>query len=150
MMTPAIFSGDRAGVVCVGFARSLPTAPAWGHSTSRRGLMAMSRFDADLLPQDERRDPVARGDAAASGEAPNESAPASREAKIFRDAEGATWWVHEVAGEHLGVSGVMCLLVVSANELRRIWKYPAVWRQLSPAELLALPQSATTRLASNR
>jgi hypothetical protein len=70
---------------------------------------------------------------------PNETAPpASRDAKIFRDANGMTWWVHEVAGEHLGAPGAMCLLVVSASELRRVWKYPADWRSLSPEHLLGL------------
>ena len=79
---------------------------------------------------------------------PNEAA-ASREAKIFRDGDGVTWWVHEVAGEHLGgVMGMTCLLVVSANELRRIWKYPADWRQLSAAELLALPQNSASHRSS--
>ena len=96
------------------------------------------------LPFDERRDPATResGVAAPAGVL-NEGTPASKDARIFRDADGVTWWVHEVAGEHLGTVGAMCLLVVSANELRRIWKYPAEWRQLSPAELLALPQNAT-------
>jgi hypothetical protein len=70
---------------------------------------------------------------------PNETAPpASRDAKIFRDGNGVTWWVHEVAGEHLGTAGAMCLLVVSANELRRVWKYPPDWRSLSPEHLLSL------------
>jgi len=95
------------------------------------------------LPFDERREPASTGD----GLAPNEGAPASKDARIFRDGSGVTWWVHEVAGEHLGTVGAMCLLVVSANELRRIWKYPPNWRQLSPVELLALPQQhqASTR-----
>jgi hypothetical protein len=93
------------------------------------------------LPFDERRDPATRGASGApSGDVPNEGAPASKDAKIFRDSDGVTWWVHEVAGEHLGTAGVMCLLVVSANELRRVWKYPVDWRQLTPEELLALPQ----------
>ena len=74
---------------------------------------------------------------------PNESTPpASREARIFRDASGITWWVHEVSGEYLGTVGATCLLVVSANELRRVWKYPPEWRSLSAEELLRLPQQA--------
>lgn len=106
----------------------------------------MTRPDADRLPLDERRDPVARGGAGASAEALSEAAPASREARIFRDDDGVTWWVHEVAGEHLGgVSGMTCLLVVSANELRRVWKYPSDWRQLSPAELLTLSPNGASR-----
>ncbi|MFL5616526.1 MAG: hypothetical protein ACJ796_22865 [Gemmatimonadaceae bacterium] len=74
------------------------------------------------------------------GATPNETPPSSRDAKIFRDGDGVTWWVHEVAGEHLGAPGATCLLVVSANELRRVWKYPAEWRSLLPEDLLRLPQ----------
>ena len=90
-------------------------------------------------------DTARRHSGQAAAHAPDEGAPpASQEAKIFRDASGVTWWVHEVNGEYLGHVGAMCLLVVSANELRRVWKYPATWRSLSPDELLALPQQPRT------
>jgi hypothetical protein len=101
----------------------------------------MSNDDADRLPIDERREPSAPGQGAASPAGAPNDAPASKDAKIFRDGNGVTWWAHEVAGEHLGTFGGMCLLVVSAHELRRLWKYPSEWRQLSPADLLSLPQS---------
>jgi len=82
---------------------------------------------------------------------PNEpTPPTSREAKIFRDQDGVTWWVHEVSGEHLGTVGAMCLLVVSANELRRVWKYPTDWRLLSPEQLLGLPQGKCNAQGSSR
>ena len=101
----------------------------------------MSFSDLEHFPFDERRaaEPSAAG--TGSGSSPNEGPPASRDARIFRDAQGVTWWVHEVAGEHLGTTGTMCLLVVSASELRRVWKDPADWRSLTPEQLLALPQS---------
>ena len=101
--------------------------------------MAMSFSDLEHFPFEERR--AAEPAAASSGSAPvpNEStAPSSRDAKIFRDGNGVTWWVHEVAGEHLGTAGAMCLLVVSASDLRRVWKYPADWRSLTPEQLLKL------------
>ncbi len=104
--------------------------------------MVMAFSDLEHFPFEERR--AAEPGAAGSGSParPNESpGPASRDAKIFRDAKGVTWWVHEVAGEHLGTAGATCLLVVSASELRRVWKYPADWRSLTPAQLLQLAPS---------
>lgn len=100
----------------------------------------MSFSDLEHFPFDERHaaEPPTAG--AGSAPMPNEGTPASREARIFRDGNGVTWWVHEVAGEHLGTAGTMCLLVVSASELRRVWKYPADWRSLTPEQLLELPQ----------
>lgn len=97
--------------------------------------------DLEHFPFDERRaaEPPAPG--TRSAPPPNEGMPASRDARIFRDGNGVTWWVHEVAGEHLGTAGAMCLLVVSASELRRVWKYPADWRSLTPDQLLTLPTS---------
>jgi hypothetical protein len=101
----------------------------------------MSHADLEHFPFDDRREPAA-GEArpGPSTGAPNESAPVSRDARIFRDANGVTWWVHEVNGEYLGTVGATCLLVVSAHELRRVWKFPADWRSLSAEELLRLPQ----------
>lgn len=104
--------------------------------------MVMSFSDLEHFPFEERG--AAEPDAASpgSGAMPNEAAAsASRDAKIFRDGNGVTWWVHEVAGEHLGTAGATCLLVVSASELRRVWKYPADWRSLTPEQLLKLPPS---------
>lgn len=104
----------------------------------------MSFSDLEHFPFDDRRatEPSATGTGSASP--PNEGPPASREARIFRDANNVTWWVHEVAGEHLGTAGTMCLLVVSASELRRVWKYPADWRSLTPEQLLELPRSKSS------
>lgn len=102
----------------------------------------MSSCDLEHFPFDERREGEADAvPTAAPVPAPNLSAPAGpRDARIFRDAGGVTWWVHEVNGEYLGTGGTSCLLVVSANELRRVWKFPSDWRTLSAEELLQLPQ----------
>ena len=102
----------------------------------------MSSSDLEHFPFDARPAPPEEAAAPARGVMPNDAGPpTSREARIFRDASGVTWWVHEVAGEHLGAAGAQCLLIVSANELRRVWKYPADWRSLTPEELLALTPS---------
>jgi hypothetical protein len=104
-------------------------------------MVRMPFSDLEHFPFDERG--AAETPAADTGSAavPNEAPPASRDARIFKDGSGVTWWVHEVAGEHLGTAGAMCLLVVSASELRRVWKYPADWRSLAPDQLLKLPPS---------
>ena len=102
----------------------------------------MAHSDLEHFPFDEREDAegTARPSGASRAPSPNESAPpSSRDAKIFRDEQGVTWWAHEVSGEYLGTVGATCLLVVSANQLRRVWKYPADWRTLSVEELLRLP-----------
>ena len=102
----------------------------------------MSHSDLEHFPFDERDESEgpSRPSGASRAPLPNESAPpSSREAKIFRDDTGVTWWAHEVGGEYLGTTGTTCLLIVSANELRRVWKYPGDWRSLSDEELLRLP-----------
>lgn len=111
----------------------------------------MSYSDLEHFPFDERSEPEGhvRPSGATRAPQPNESAPpASRDAKIFRDDRGVTWWVHEVNGEYLGTVGATCLLVVSAKELRRVWKFPGDWRSLSAEELLRLPQQPPPATAS--
>lgn len=105
----------------------------------------MAHSDQEHFPLDERdsSEGVSRPSGASRASLPNESAPpSSRDARIFRDDAGVTWWVHEVNGENLGTAGATCLLVVSANELRRVWKYPADWRSLPAEDLLRLPYQA--------
>jgi hypothetical protein len=67
--------------------------------------------------------------------------PLTPETLTFRDETGAIWWAHEVSGEALGSKRPFCLLFISGTKLRRVWTYPANWRSLTPAELLALAQS---------
>lgn len=102
----------------------------------------MPHSDLEHFPFDEHdnTEGASRPSGASRAPVPNESAPpSSRDAKIFRDQAGVTWWAHEVNGEYLGTVGANCLLVVSANELRRVWKYPPDWRSLSADDLLRLP-----------
>ena len=105
----------------------------------------MSYSDLEHFPFDDRDDSegATRPSGASRAPSPNDSAPpSSRDAKIFRDESGVTWWVHEVNGEYLGMVGATCLLIVSASELRRVWKYPSDWRTLTVEELLCLPFQA--------
>jgi hypothetical protein len=102
----------------------------------------MADSDLEHFPFDEpdAAEGISRPSGASRAPVPNESAPpSSQDARIFRDTTGVTWWVHEVNGEYLGTVGATCLLVVSANELRRVWKYPSDWRSLAAEELLRLP-----------
>ncbi|HEY7234632.1 MAG TPA: hypothetical protein VH539_10815 [Gemmatimonadaceae bacterium] len=101
--------------------------------------MPNSELEHQPFDEDEKPEAPDRPSGDMRAPSPNENAPpVSRDAKIFQDAEGVTWWVHEVDGEQMGTVGTGCLLIVSANELRRLWKYPANWRSLSPEELLRL------------
>ena len=60
------------------------------------------------------------------------------EARTFRDLEGTLWIVHEVSGDALG-GGPTSLLLVSAQQVRRVSTYPADWSHLSPRAMLELP-----------
>jgi hypothetical protein len=114
--------------------RSSPTADA--------GCWPMAHSDREHFPHNayDSSEGTSRPSGASRASLPNESAPpSSRDARIFRDDAGVTWWVHEVSGEYLGTVGATCLLVVSANELRRVWKYPPDWRSLAAEALLKLP-----------
>lgn len=143
MVTAAIFSVSATRLLALsgGAAHGVDAArhDARTHQpTQVAGRMSSS--DLEHFPFDANQPPAVPSGATGSGGTPNEGVPpASRDARIFRDAGGVTWWVHEVAGEHLGAPGPTCLLVVSANELRRVWRFPADWRSLSPDQLLALP-----------
>lgn len=63
-----------------------------------------------------------------------------RDAMVFRDAAGAQWFVHEVSGDALG-GGPPSLLLVSAQQVRRVSQFPADWRRVTPEALLELPYS---------
>lgn len=60
--------------------------------------------------------------------------------RTYEDPEtGASWFVTESAPSDLpGHAGARCLFFASDMVIRRVWAYPADWRQLSAAELAAL------------
>ena len=63
----------------------------------------------------------------------------STSALEFQDADYVWWWVAERDARHdPGARGQRCLIFASADALRRVWDYPAGWRELSAAQLVAL------------
>ena len=59
--------------------------------------------------------------------------------RTYRDSDGCTWSVHEVAaGAVPWARGPRCLLFRSETAVRRVWHYPLDWRSLPDAELEAL------------
>ena len=63
----------------------------------------------------------------------------SSERAYSEPATGERWCVREAAPSTLpGHEGARCLIFASDMILRRVWTYPADWRRLSPAELVAL------------
>ena len=64
-----------------------------------------------------------------------------KDARSLHGADGTLWYVHEVSAETMGSSGAS-LLLVSANQVRRITPVPINWRALSISALLALPFSS--------
>jgi hypothetical protein len=77
----------------------------------------------------------------ASSSGPLPPIPLTEQTITFHDASGALWWAHEVDGAALGAPGRMCLLLISGRTLRHVWTYPANWRSLTSAELLALEKT---------
>ena len=59
---------------------------------------------------------------------------------LFRDSHGGIWEVHEVlvAPSSPWARGDRCLLFRSPGTIRRVWNYPAEWRELAPPDLEAL------------
>lgn len=58
------------------------------------------------------------------------------DAVAFTDADGRAWRVLEVACAHVpGARGPRCLVFFAEGIARRIWTYPADWRQLSSGAL---------------
>jgi hypothetical protein len=58
-------------------------------------------------------------------------------------ADGVRWLVTEHAGNLVpGARGDRCLIFMSADVIRRVWRYPLDWRSLPPERLIALSWSA--------
>ena len=63
------------------------------------------------------------------------------DARSFRGIDGVLWYVHVISAETFGTAEAS-LLLVSADQLRRVTPVPGDWRTLSPAALLELPFSS--------
>jgi hypothetical protein len=58
---------------------------------------------------------------------------------VVRDGEEVSWRVREVDGETVPAArGSRCLIFDSESAVRRVWDYPADWRDLPPGELAAV------------
>ena len=56
---------------------------------------------------------------------------------VVRDASGIRWRVTEVCGDQVpGARGEACLVFECDTAIRRVWHYPAAWRDLPPTELI--------------
>jgi hypothetical protein len=61
------------------------------------------------------------------------------DAREFVDEDGRLWRVHEVRAAHVpGSRGTHCLIFFARDTLRRVWRYPADWCDLSDLGLAAL------------
>ena len=121
---------------------SITTRPSTHERHSRptpTQVMAMARHNSKNSPPDDQHSAEERPPILGAASGKSDYNP-YRDAKAFRDAEGAQWFAHEVAGEALG-GGPACLLLVSGNQVRRIVSFPAEWRTLSSRHLLDLPFS---------
>jgi hypothetical protein len=57
--------------------------------------------------------------------------------RIFLDEVGVEWQVRETDGRKVPASrGERCLIFRSSQAIRRVWNYPAQWRDLGPDELI--------------
>jgi len=60
----------------------------------------------------------------------------------FLDATGLLWTVTERNAENVpGSRGLRCLIFASDEAVRRVWVYPAGWRDLLTTSLIALSWS---------
>ena len=78
---------------------------------------------------------------------PAGSAPIAREKSVagshltYRDSHEVEWSVVEVTVDRAavpGARGTHCLLFSRRDCIRRVWEYPAGWRQLDAAALESL------------
>lgn len=57
----------------------------------------------------------------------------------FIDDDGMLWTVTERDGHDVpGTHGTLCLIFASDDAVRRVWDYPAGWRELVTSELVEL------------
>ena len=92
-----------------------------GDEHSRRGL------DREVEREVHRELPRDRSDPAGAG------------ARVVEDGAGTYWQVREVSGRSVpGARGESCLVFESEFAIRRVWHYPAQWRELPAPDLIAV------------
>jgi hypothetical protein len=68
-----------------------------------------------------------------------EPSPAIGAQKGFTDDRGVEWTVTERDAQTVpGARGATCLIFHSSEVVRRVWEYPAGWRDLQTPDLIAL------------
>ncbi len=81
-------------------------------------------------------DPEPRHEPPIAGEVPRVR---PRGPRVFADRAGVEWRVTEVPAAAVpAAKGPACLVFHSDTAIRRVWRYPANWRQLSDTELEVL------------
>ena len=58
--------------------------------------------------------------------------------RIVMDPQGNEWVVHEVDTPQAWAHGTRCLIFSSPAVVRRVWRYPEEWAQLTSRQLLDL------------
>ena len=59
--------------------------------------------------------------------------------RVYADRAGVEWRVEEVPAAAVpAAKGPACLMFHSEGAIRRVWRYPPNWRQLTDAELEVL------------
>ena len=83
------------------------------------------------------------GGRSAAHHPPHQRGAAAGGAVAFADpADGRQWTVVEQPGDRIpGARGPSCLCFQAQDVFRRVWRFPANWRDLSAAELAALSRS---------
>ena len=65
--------------------------------------------------------------------------PVPQSPRVVTELQGVTWRIREMDSQRVpGAHGARCLIFDSDRACRRVWSYPANWRELSDVALLAL------------
>jgi len=123
-----------------------PAAVAVASTAVGRGTIIMEILDFSHSFRDApaRR---ASGRARRQQDVPHQAQPplaaTAQEPIEFTDPEdGRRWTVVEQVGDRIpGARGATCLCFQAHDIFRRVWRFPANWRELSDAELAALSRS---------
>lgn len=69
---------------------------------------------------------------------PESGEDANSAGRVIVDRGGVEWSVREVETPQPWARAPRCLVLNSRECVRRVWRYPALWREMDPEQLLAL------------
>jgi hypothetical protein len=69
---------------------------------------------------------------------PDQRESADEFSHVVLDRDGVEWSVREIATPHAWARAPYCLVLSSRECVRRVWSYPADWRELDADALLRL------------